>query len=92
MEILRGIFKIFSEAGRCIKTRPLHHLVFSAAAACIFVSKREVKSWPGVGWKAGIRFLGKNAADPCRVCPANAAGWHTPPALPYRLTLINPLV
>ncbi len=29
-------------------------LVFSAAAACIFVSKREVKSWPGVGWIASL--------------------------------------
>lgn len=25
-------------------------LVFSAVANCIFVSKREVKSWPGIGW------------------------------------------
>lgn len=25
-------------------------LVFSAVAGCIFVSKREVKSWPGIGW------------------------------------------
>lgn len=29
-------------------------LVFSTAAACIFVSKREVKSWPGVGWIASL--------------------------------------
>lgn len=27
-------------------------LVFSAAAPCAFVSKREVRSWPGVGWAA----------------------------------------
>lgn len=25
-------------------------LVFSAVTNCIFVSKREVKSWPGIGW------------------------------------------
>jgi 1-acyl-sn-glycerol-3-phosphate acyltransferase len=27
-------------------------LVFSAAAPCAFVSKQEVRSWPGVGWAA----------------------------------------
>jgi 1-acyl-sn-glycerol-3-phosphate acyltransferase len=27
-------------------------LVFSAAAPCVFVSKKEVRSWPGVGWAA----------------------------------------
>jgi 1-acyl-sn-glycerol-3-phosphate acyltransferase len=29
-------------------------LVFSAACGCVFVSKREVKSWPGVGWAASL--------------------------------------
>lgn len=27
-------------------------LVFSAAVPCAFVSKKEVRSWPGVGWAA----------------------------------------
>ncbi len=34
--------------------RLLGVMVFSTAAACIFVSKREVKSWPGVGWIASL--------------------------------------
>jgi len=29
-------------------------LVFSAAAPCAFVAKREVRSWPGVGWIATL--------------------------------------
>jgi 1-acyl-sn-glycerol-3-phosphate acyltransferase len=29
-------------------------LVFSAAAPCAFVSKKEVRSWPGVGWAATL--------------------------------------
>lgn len=29
-------------------------LVFSAVSACVFVSKREVKSWPGVGWISSL--------------------------------------
>lgn len=29
-------------------------LVFSAVAGCIFVAKREVKSWPGVGWISSL--------------------------------------
>ena len=29
-------------------------LVFSAVANCIFVSKREVKSWPGIGWISSL--------------------------------------
>ncbi|HEX7286087.1 MAG TPA: lysophospholipid acyltransferase family protein [Candidatus Angelobacter sp.] len=29
-------------------------LVFSAAAPCAFVSKKEVRSWPGVGWAASM--------------------------------------
>lgn len=29
-------------------------LVFSAAAPCVFVSKREVRSWPGIGWIATL--------------------------------------
>jgi 1-acyl-sn-glycerol-3-phosphate acyltransferase len=29
-------------------------MVYSAAAACVFVSKREVKSWPGIGWIASL--------------------------------------
>ena len=29
-------------------------LVFSAASACVFVSKREVKSWPGIGWISSL--------------------------------------
>lgn len=29
-------------------------LVFSAIAPCVFVSKREVKSWPGIGWVASL--------------------------------------
>jgi lyso-ornithine lipid O-acyltransferase len=29
-------------------------LVFSATAPCLFVSKREVKSWPLVGWVAAL--------------------------------------
>lgn len=29
-------------------------LVFSAIRPCIFVSKREVRSWPGVGWVATL--------------------------------------
>ncbi len=29
-------------------------LVFSAIAPCVFVSKREVRSWPGIGWVASL--------------------------------------
>jgi lyso-ornithine lipid O-acyltransferase len=29
-------------------------LVFSALAPCVFVSKREVRSWPGIGWAATL--------------------------------------
>jgi 1-acyl-sn-glycerol-3-phosphate acyltransferase len=29
-------------------------LVFSAVSACVFVSKREVKSWPGIGWISSL--------------------------------------
>jgi len=29
-------------------------LVFSAITPCIFVSKREVRSWPGIGWAATL--------------------------------------
>jgi 1-acyl-sn-glycerol-3-phosphate acyltransferase len=29
-------------------------LVFSAMAPCVFISKREVKSWPGIGWIATL--------------------------------------
>jgi 1-acyl-sn-glycerol-3-phosphate acyltransferase len=29
-------------------------LVYSAAAGCIFVSKHEVRSWPGIGWIASL--------------------------------------
>src|SRR5215831_6740428 len=29
-------------------------LVFSAIAPCAFVSKREVRSWPGIGWVATL--------------------------------------
>jgi 1-acyl-sn-glycerol-3-phosphate acyltransferase len=29
-------------------------LVFSALAPCVFVSKREVRSWPGIGWIASL--------------------------------------
>lgn len=29
-------------------------LVFSAAAPCVFVAKKEVRSWPGVGWIATL--------------------------------------
>jgi 1-acyl-sn-glycerol-3-phosphate acyltransferase len=29
-------------------------LVFSAVAPCAFVAKREVKSWPGIGWIATL--------------------------------------
>ena len=29
-------------------------LVFSAIAECVFVSKREVKSWPGIGWISSL--------------------------------------
>ena len=29
-------------------------MVFSAAAGCTFVAKREVKSWPGIGWIASL--------------------------------------
>lgn len=29
-------------------------IVFSAAAPCAFVAKREVRSWPGVGWIATL--------------------------------------
>lgn len=34
----------------CNHVSYLDILVFSAVARCIFVSKREVKSWPGIGW------------------------------------------
>jgi 1-acyl-sn-glycerol-3-phosphate acyltransferase len=29
-------------------------LIYSAVSACVFVSKREVKSWPGVGWISSL--------------------------------------
>jgi len=29
-------------------------LVFSAAIECVFVSKREVKAWPAIGWAASL--------------------------------------
>ena len=29
-------------------------LVFSAVSGCVFVSKREVKSWPGIGWISSL--------------------------------------
>ncbi len=29
-------------------------LVFSAIAPCVFVSKREVRPWPGIGWIASL--------------------------------------
>lgn len=29
-------------------------LVFSAVAECVFVSKREVKSWPAIGWASSL--------------------------------------
>lgn len=29
-------------------------LVFSTVARCVFVSKREVKTWPGIGWAASL--------------------------------------
>lgn len=29
-------------------------LVFSAIAPCVFVSKREVRAWPGIGWIASL--------------------------------------
>ncbi|HSM88227.1 MAG TPA: lysophospholipid acyltransferase family protein [Candidatus Limnocylindrales bacterium] len=29
-------------------------LVFSAVSHCVFVAKREVKAWPGVGWIASL--------------------------------------
>jgi 1-acyl-sn-glycerol-3-phosphate acyltransferase len=29
-------------------------LIYSAISACVFVSKREVKSWPGVGWISSL--------------------------------------
>ncbi|HET7873744.1 MAG TPA: lysophospholipid acyltransferase family protein [Terriglobales bacterium] len=29
-------------------------LAFSAAAPCAFVSKKEIRSWPGVGWAASM--------------------------------------
>lgn len=29
-------------------------LVFSAVSDCVFVSKREVKSWPGIGWISSL--------------------------------------
>jgi 1-acyl-sn-glycerol-3-phosphate acyltransferase len=29
-------------------------LVFSAVAECVFISKREVKTWPGIGWISSL--------------------------------------
>lgn len=29
-------------------------LVFSAVSECVFVSKREVRSWPGIGWISSL--------------------------------------
>jgi 1-acyl-sn-glycerol-3-phosphate acyltransferase len=29
-------------------------LVFSAVAECVFVSKREIKAWPGIGWISSL--------------------------------------
>lgn len=29
-------------------------LVFSVVCRCVFVAKREIKSWPGVGWAASL--------------------------------------
>jgi len=41
-------------------------LVFSAIAPCAFVAKREIKSWPGIGWVAtlaGTIYIDRSRPD-----------------------------
>ena len=41
-------------------------LVFSAIAPCVFVAKREIKAWPGIGWAAtlaGTIYIDRSRPD-----------------------------